>query len=57
MLTNAPTFLDGRKSNGGICSNPACWQMYQPGVCICSNLLADVAPSWYMYQPAGAVYL
>lgn len=57
MLVYVPPLPDGRKSNVGTCSNPACWQMSLLRVCICTNMLADVATSWYMYQPAGAVYL
>lgn len=57
MLVHVDTFQNGRKSDVGTYSNPACWQMCLQGVCICANMLAYVDAGWYMYQPAGAVYL
>jgi hypothetical protein len=48
-LVQVHTFWDDRESDVGICGTPVCWQM-------CLHV-GHVDTGWYMYQPAGTVYL
>ena len=56
MLVHVATLPERRKSYAGTCSSPVCWHIYLPGVCIRTNVLANVATGWHIYQPTGAVY-